>query len=463
MNHALDHALRQIEKLIIRDAEALDDPAERQAEFQRRLERTRRLAYALGSPHEGRPAIHIGGTSGKGSVAMICESILQAAGLRVGTHTSPYLQSPLEKVRVGGRLADAEQIIPLSESVLKAVEQVRAGAPDLGPPHYAEAWLALALRHFADQDCQADVIEVGMGGRYDSTNILTPRASAITTVHYDHVRVLGNTLPDIAFHKAGIIKPGIPAVAGEMPPEALAVIEQEVARQGARLIRVGRELSYHLIEVTAQGGRFDYSGLNMEIDDLRIGLLGEHQIANATVALAALELFSDATGVALDEAAIRAGLRQVHFAGRLEVMQEKPRVLLDGAHNEEKVGALVRALHALFERRRLIMVLGLLEAKNAGPILERLGMVADVIITTAPHVKGKPAIPPDEVARFVRQVGKCEVIANGEPLEAVEQALALAADDDLVVVTGSLYLIGTVRERWYPADQIVEARTMFPV
>jgi dihydrofolate synthase/folylpolyglutamate synthase len=462
LNSALTQALKRFEKLITRDAESLDDPQERQAEFQRRLERTRRLMAFLGDPQDRLDMIHIGGTSGKGSVAMMCEAILHASGARVGTHTSPYLQTPLEKVRVDGELAAAEEVIALTDTVMDGVGQLQAGAAYLGAPHYAEAWLGLALRHFADRGCKIGAVEVGMGGRFDCTNIVTPRVSVISTVHYDHTRVLGDTLAQIAYHKAGIIKPGVPVVVGEAPAEAMAVIEEEATRNGARLIRVGQDIHYRPIQISECGGRFDYRGLGVSFDDLTVGLRGAHQIANAAVALAALEICAQACGIDLDERAIREALAGVRFAGRLEMAQREPRVVLDGAHNEEKVGALVAALGEIFSYERMIMVLGMLETKNAAPILDMLAAPADVIVTTAPRVKGKPAIPADRLARMVRKTRACEAVTGKDPLGALKQALSMAAPGDLVVVTGSLYLIGTVRSHWHTVDEIVEKRTMFP-
>lgn len=458
---SLNQSLKRIENLITRPAESYDDPEERLAEFQRRLVRTRRLMTHLGDPQDALPTIHIGGTSGKGSVAILCESVLQALGLRVGTHTSPYLQTPLEKVRAGGRLVDAQTAAALAERVMGAVDALMREPEDLGHTHYAEAWLGLALRYFADMQCGAAVVEVGMGGRYDATNVIMPRVSVISTVHYDHMRVLGDTLEEIAYHKAGIIKPGVPVVIGHVPAAALPVITAEAHRCEARAVQLGREFSYEAIEVSQQGGRFSYRGLGLALDDIHLGLLGQHQFANASAALAAVELFAEAQGLALDEAAIREGLARARFAGRLEVMQDGPRVVLDGAHNEEKINALIAAVPQVFSYERLVLVIGMLETKAADPITGALARMADAIVTTSPRVKGKPALPADELAHIAREAGVHEVWAEGEPQAALERALAIAGPRDLVVVTGSLYLIGMLRSHWHPTAQVIAQRTMF--
>lgn len=462
MDTQLNQTLRRIESLITRPAESLDDPEERQAEFQRRLERTRRLMNELGDPQNAFDIIHIGGTSGKGSIAILCESMLRAMGRRVGTHTSPYLQTPLEKVRIDGRLISAGRAVALTDRVMEGVNTLLAQDGPLGKPHYAEAWLGLALRAFADAGCEVGIVEVGMGGRYDATNIVMPRVSVISTVHYDHTRVLGETLDAIAFHKAGIIKPGVPAVVGEVPQVAWEVIEQEASRRGARLVRLGRDVHYEPLELTQHGGRFNYHGLHLHLEDARLGLLGAHQLANASVALAAMEIYADAEGLALDEAQIREGLAAARFAGRLEVTQTDPLCVLDGAHNQEKISALLAAVPSIFDYERLILVLGLLEAKTVDPILLALAELADVVVTTSPSVKGKPALPAEDLAELAHRAGIAAVQAEPEPLAALEQALSLARPGDMVLVTGSLYLIGQVRSHWHRADEIVHQRTTFP-
>lgn len=462
MPDVLNQALKRIEALITRPAESVDDPDERQAEFQRRLERTRHLMATLGDPQAQLDIIHIGGTSGKGSVAMLCEAMLLEMGWHVGTHTSPYLQTPLEKVRVDGKLIVANDAITLVDEVVSAVKGLQAAEPELGNPHYAEAWLGLALRHFVNQECQLGVIEVGMGGRYDATNVVMPKVSVITTVHYDHTRVLGETLQEIAFHKAGIIKPGVPVIVGEVPDVAWEVIEAEAQRRGARVIRLGQDVTYEPVRISQAGGWFTYHGIDLDLENVELGLLGAHQFANATAALAALEVYAAAQGATLDEAALRAGLARARFAGRLEVMQHQPLAVLDGAHNQEKIDALLAAVPQVFDYKRLIMVLGMLEAKTIEPIMAALAETADMMITTHPQVKGKPALPAKELAELARQSGLAAAEAIEAPLDALRRALEIAEPGDMVLVSGSLYLIGQVRSHWHGREAIVAQHTMFP-
>jgi len=459
----LTQALKRVERLITREAELISsDPAEREAEFHRRLARTYHLMAALGNPQDAYHTIHIGGTSGKGSVAMICEAILRAAGQRVGTHTTPYLQTPLEKIRVDGALIASDEMVTLIEWLFQHIDQIHAERPDFETVHYAEAWLGLTLAEFARQGVDVGVVEVGMGGRFDSTNVLAPCVSVISTVHYDHMLVLGDTLEDIAYHKAGIIKENTPVVVGDLPPEALSVVARESRLHSAPMVRVGHEVRFEPLSITKEGGRFTYHGLNGSLPDLHLGLLGEHQFGNAAAALAALELYAEETDIPISEDAIRRGLAAARFAGRLEVAQESPMVVLDGAHNEEKIAALVAALPAIFASERLVMLVGMLRTKNELPMLHKLAGIADVVVTTAPTVRGKPASNPEELAAAARQAGVREAIADGNPVEALEKALALTGPDDVLCITGSLYLIGEVRSHWYPADQIVAQQTMFP-
>ena len=464
MESALPHAMRRIESLITRPAESLIDEAERQTEFQRRLERTRRLMSHLGNPQLPINLIHIGGTSGKGSIAMMCEAMLSAHDITVGTHTSPYLQTPLEKVRVNQRLIAAQDAVVLTDQIMAAVRYVQADAPELGAPHYAEAWLAIALKHFADRECQMGVVEVGMGGRYDATNIILPRVSAISTVHYDHVRVLGNTLTSIATHKAGIIKPGVPVVVGQLLPEAMEVISAEATLRGARMIRMGQEFDYTPVALGPTHGSMNFRGHLLQLDNLHVSLPGAHQFSNAAIAVSIMESLSESSGLNLDERAIREGLATVRFAGRTERMQEDPLVILDGAHNEEKISAIVETISNSINYDRLIIVLGMLEAKSADTIVEKLSSLASVVVTTSPNVKGKPAVPATDLATLIKQfeITHCEIHAVENPRDALSVALDHGRDDDLILVTGSLYLIGEVRSHWYDTQLIVHEQTMFP-
>ena len=452
-------ALEYLDSFIHGPAESLvpKDPSELHASRLRRLPRVSRFLELLGRPQDAFTTIHVGGTSGKGSTSILIGSILRAAGYRVGVHTTPYLQSPVEKLMVDGRYIHPEELATLVEEMRPVVAQMTHEGIH-GPPLYGDLWVGLTLAHFARRRVDYAVVEVGVGGRYDATNVLHPRVSVITNVSYDHVPTLGNTLEEIAWHKAGIIKPRTPAVTGITQPGPLAVVEREAQEQGARLWRLGREFSYQVKDVSRLGSVFDYHGPTANYYDLEISLLGAHQVTNAVLGLAALEALQG-QDVCIPEEAIRRGLRTASFPGRLELMQRRPLVVLDGAHNPEKARSLRLALEQLFlpHVQRLILVLGVLQVKDAAEILRELVPLSHLVIATAPQVVGKPAVEAADLAQEVQGMG-VSALCQPDPRAAVQQALEIADPDDLVCVTGSLYLVGQVRERWVKEEELLMTR-----
>ncbi|NDJ54889.1 MAG: hypothetical protein GYB68_17600, partial [Chloroflexi bacterium] len=303
------NAVQRLEGLIRGPAERHLTPQERKQAATQRLERTRYLLHRLGLAHINTDLIHIGGTSGKGSIATMCHAILlaqaQELGYSVGLYTSPYLQTATEKLRVDDALVSAEDFVALGESVLSQVDRVKLERLDLGDVQYTEAWLALVLSHFRQSEVRWAVIEVGMGGRHDSTNVIAPSVSVISSVHFDHLRALGPTLSDIAHHKAGIIKPGVPVVVGALRPDAAPVIERVASDQASRLLCAGTDFDVEVSHVERAYSIFDYRGLGFHLRDLRLNLGGLHQVSNAAIALAALETFAEVVGFTLTERAIR--------------------------------------------------------------------------------------------------------------------------------------------------------------
>ncbi len=426
-------------------------PEEHLARMRARIPRMRYLLRLLGDPHRRYQVLHVGGTSGKGSTCALLAAILQAAGYRTGRHTTPYLQSPLEKIVVDGQPISPGDFADLVARCRPAFEQVRASP--LGPPGYGEVWTALPLAHLAAAGVSWAVVEVDMGGRYDPTNLVEPTVAVITTVDYDHIVPLGETLAEIAWHKAGIIKPGIPAVTGANQPEVLAVLRDESERQAAPLLQVGKDTHYAIRKLDQEGGWFDFHGLDgTRWDNLHVSLLGAHQVANAAAALTTLQAAQRFADLDISEGAIRTGLTQARFPGRLEIVQRSPLVVLDGAHNPEKMDRLRQALTSLFTYKRLILVLGLITSKDLAGVVSRIAPLADRIIVTTARAPGKEPVAPAQIARFLRENGfpGDRVSCEPEPLRAVARALDLAHADDLVCVTGSLYLLGQVRGRWFP-------------
>lgn len=412
-----------------------DAQRDRRERAVRRLERTRQILNALGGPQHAYPTIHVTGTSGKGSTSAAIAAMLTAAGYRTGLRTSPYLQVATEKLQISHRLIDGVAFAAAVDEVFGAAEQL-----GLAPLVYTEAWAALSYLWFAQRQVDIAVIEVGAGGRFDTTNVITPDVSVITSVGMDHVVSLGPTLADIAWHKAGIIKRGRPVVIGDLRPEALTVVEHEAEALGAPILRA-----------------------NKPVAGLATGMMGAFQSANAAIALGVMDALRS-SGRVIPGAAEQCGLAAARLPGRLERMPGTgPGVWLDGAHNADKMQALVSSLDSLLEQKP-VMVVGALGSKDIGAMAGAIASTASAVISTEPHVFGKRALPAEDVAAALRAFGftgktECEP----EPLLAVSKAAAIGqARNEPVVVTGSLYLVGEVRRRWFPDDAIVNQRTPWP-
>jgi dihydrofolate synthase/folylpolyglutamate synthase len=386
---------------------------------------------ALGNPEKRYQTAHVAGTNGKGSVCSMTSSILTASGRRTGLYTSPPLEFFGERMRIDNALMPEEELPELLEKVL---ETVRAN-PALSGMTQFEIITAVAFLYFAREKADFAVIEVGMGGRLDSTNIITPGACAITNVSLEHAEQLGATETLIAREKAGIAKKGVPLATGAAG-EALKEISRVAKEVEAPLYVMGRDFA-----VEEKSGRYDYRGMNISLKDLELGLPGSYQKDNLAVALALVEGLVS-SGIAIDEEAIRSGLRNARWAGRLELFGKGPRILLDGAHNPHAAKALAKALESGFPRKRLILVLGILGDKDAVSIVRDLAPLADEIILT--RSDSRRALSPAELGALSEGVGvKAHV---SETLsDAYKAAMELAGKEDLVLITGSLTLVGQAR------------------
>ena len=437
-------------------------PAEIRARAEERLDRLRRFLAHLGDPHRAFPIVHVGGTSGKGSTATAIAAILGAAGYRVGLHTSPYLQAATEKLQVGGRLIAPGDFAGLVDEVLAA----RDAWPDGGALTYGEVWVALVAVHLARERVDIGVIEVGAGGRFDLTNVVTPSVSVVTTVGLDHTVTLGETIPEIAWHKAGIVKAGAPAITAARDPAALGPIAAEARAVGTPLTRVIAGETYAVVDVGPDGTRWRELGPDGRPGPEWPAPPGRFQATNAATAVAAVRALAG-RGFAIPEDAIRRGLAAARVPGRWERMPGAPRVVLDGAHNPDKVAAVARDLPDLLPRPaggRLILVLGAIEAKRYDEIVRILAPLADALIATSPSVLAKPGAAAADLASAARHGGFAGPLdVEPDPDLAVSAALAHAdRPGDAVLVTGSLYLIGNVRGRWYPDDAVVLGRSPWP-
>lgn len=403
------------------------------------LERINFLLRRLGDPHLSLPVVHVGGTNGKGSTAAMLASILQAAGYRTGLFISPHLHSYTERFTINGQAISPAAFAALVEEIKPVVEAMVAAGQE--PPTEFEFLTAMAFLYFLRQGVDLLVLEVGLGGDLDSTNVVPdPLVSIITNVGYDHMDRLGGTLTEIARAKAGIIKPGgyvVTAASGE----ALAVIEDRCREVQARLFPVFKETSWELHEDTPHGQYFTVSALGRTYPRLFLPLRGPHQLVNAATAILAGEVLGRYRGLTVTAEAVAQGLAGVRWPGRLEVVAANPTIVLDVAHNRDAALALRKAL-AQFRYRHLILVVALLGDKERETFMEILAPLAKAVVVTRPL--SPRAGTWEEVAAFARRHTR-EVYLEQEIAAALAKARALAEPPDLILVTGSFYMVGEAR------------------
>jgi dihydrofolate synthase/folylpolyglutamate synthase len=405
-----------------------------------KLRRAEELLARIGSPHRVIPTVLIAGTKGKGSTAAMMASILQNAGFRVGLYTKPHLVDYRERVRVDGILITPAELVETVETLVPHIEAM-APLPD-GPPSYFEASVAVAFRHFARHNVDIALVEVGLGGRLDATNVADPIISVITPVSYDHMHVLGTTLEAIAREKAGIIRQDGLVISAPQAPEALAAIIDICVRDGAELRLVHELMHWKPVGGSLHEQTFTLRSPLQDYGRLRMPLIGAHQMVNAATGVAALEGLGE-RGFRVTREDVAAGLASLSWPARVEVVGEHPYVVVDVAHNPASLAALRETLEALFPGRRIILVFGMVATHDHHASTSLIAPLADTVIVTTPHhLKPLPAaVLAEQVRRFTPRV---EVIEDREA--AAEAALALAAPDDVVVVTGSFFLVGDVRE-----------------
>lgn len=408
------------------------------------LERIRILCGKLGDPQIAFPSIHITGTNGKTSTARMAASILEVGGRKVGRYTSPHMQKITERISINGRIIAEEDFAAFMKRIVPAVEETDAETGD--PLTYFEISTALAFLYFSRRRVEVGVVEVGLGGRWDATNLVDSRVQVVTGVSLDHVAELGGTLVEIAREKAGIIKEGSTVISAVGDPEALDLIADACEERDSDLKLLGRdfELLYNLtygIDTGRIGQALGIKGLLREYPDLFIPLLGEHQAINACCAVAACEAYAGSLAE-LSSTEVEAGLRRVKSPGRLEVVSLHPLVLLDGAHNPEGASRLARVIRNDLDYEKLILVIGILEDKDVKKILEILLPLASTVIVT--QSSDERAMPARKLEQTIRRLGyDCVVVEKVG--EAVRFARTLAAVTDMVCVTGSLYTVGEAR------------------
>ena len=402
-----------------------------------KLDRMFALMESLGNPQSKYPIIHVAGTKGKGSTSALCAAALQAAGYKVGLYTSPHLLDYVERIQINGAPISHEQLIELVEEIKPHVAKIEMLTT-------FEITTALAFLAFGKYGVNAAVFEVGLGGRLDATNIVTPKVSVITSLSYDHTAVLGNTLTLIAGEKAGIIKDGVPVVSSPQKDESLAVLERVAALKNSSLTLIGRDVNFELIESSLEGQRLKVEGqrLNLQPVTFDIPLLGKHQIENAATAYAALK----ASGIPITDEQIQKGFSQVQWRARFEIARREPPVIFDSAHNQDSFAKLSETLETYFPGKKVYLIFGASEDKNIpGMFAELRSKIEKIIITRADHPR---ALEVEKIQQLAEQAG-----VESEAVTPVKSALARALelsskDGSIVLSAGSMFVTAEVMSAW---------------
>ena len=398
------------------------------------------ILQRLGSPHHAFASVHIAGSKGKGSTAAMVAAVLERAGFRTGLFSSPHLVSIRERTQINRQWISPDDFATLVAELRDRVDRLsdRQTGRQLT---FFEFNTALSFLHFARQQVDVAVVEVGLGGRLDTTNVLTPKVAAITPIELEHTQILGHTLAAIAREKAGIIKPESCVVSAAQAPEVIEVIEQRCQAQQATLAVAGREFHSDIVASSSAGSTFAFRGFGHHWRDLQLPLLGRHQVGNASVALAIIaRLISQGWTMTADH--IAQGLSHVQWEGRLEILDRRPWIVCDGAFTVAAAQHLRHALTELFDYQRLWLVLGLSADKNLSGIVENLGTLAHEVMVTP--FQNPRSCDPQQLAAAVRRQGVPVRIAP-DPVTALAWARAVAAPDDLICIAGSLYLLGEIK------------------
>lgn len=431
-------AVKRLEGTITPQGYMTSTTADQQQFF---LDRTQRFFDTLGNPEKGFKIIHITGTSGKGSTTAMTYQSLLAGNKTVGCYTSPYVSTIIENIEANGFCIDPNDFARITNATLDIVDTIRAHEPKW-VPSYGEIIFGIAMQYFKEQNVEWVVIEVGCGGRFDKTNVVpAPVAVGITSVGYDHTDILGNTLESIAWHKSGIIKRGTGSVWSTEPNTAIqAVLNREAE---------ACDITIHYKEAAQD--------TDEPIETFETTMPGNHQQKNAWLAA------NLCRSAGISEEAIATGIARAQLPARLEKMQSSPTVIIDGAHSEPKIKALVETLQSFRPFERLILVFTAKETKDLDHILDILLPHADIVIPTEFHLPGFSSFACTDIATHIKEKQPhIECAPEPDAQKAIEHALAIATPHDLIISTGSLYLAGKVRKHWISEDQILTQRTVFP-
>ena len=411
------------------------------------LSRVQRVLARLGDPQQRFASVHVAGTKGKGSVAAMCASVLRSAGLRTGLYTSPHLQDYAERIQVDGIPIPHDDLIDLVDEIKSNI----AASPEITT---FEITTALALLYFSRLNVDVAVLEVGLGGRLDATNVCEPDVTVITSISYDHTYLLGDTLAEIAAEKAGIIKPGIPLVLSPQVPEARESILRIAEERSAPVFEIGKDYLFHPLDKSLSGQGIEvWAAPATEQDssqvDLSIPLLGDHQLVNAATAYATMMVAKE-NGIKVSASGIKEGFKSVHWPGRFELLRQDPALIIDSAHNRDSAQKLYRVLEDNFPGQKVVLVFGASEDKDIKGMLSELKpAVHKVVMTQSTHPR---AADPEDLAAIAEQLN-CHAIARGSVEAGMEEAERLADGQRIILVTGSIFVAAAARSVWMAAER----------
>ena len=407
------------------------------------LDRMRNLLKKIGNPHEAFRSVHVAGTKGKGSTSLMIAAMLRACGYKVGIYTSPHLVDVRERIVINGEMisvADFARLVRQIEPVVRKLKPM---------PTYFDTLTAIAFKHFAEQKVDIAVVETGLGGRLDSTNVIKPEVTAITSISKDHMQQLGNTLAKIAEEKAGIFKPGVPAVTVTQDPSVEPVLQRIAQKVGAPLDVCGKSIEFsYRFESSRMLGRHNRVCLTTatsKFEHLAVPLFGEHQAINCGLALAVIDKLKG-RGIPIDDAKAMEGLAKTTIEGRMEMISQTPKVIVDGAHNAASIDAMMKAIGQHIPYDSMVVIFGCCSDKDVDGMLERITSGADkVIFTRVNNIRS--ADPHELAARYVEVYGKMAQVA-----ETLADALSIAhratTKEDLICITGSFYLVGEAKKHF---------------
>jgi dihydrofolate synthase / folylpolyglutamate synthase len=407
------------------------------------LMRMNHLLEKLGNPHQKRKTVHIGGTNGKGSTVTYLRNVLQEAGYTVGTFTSPYFERFNERISINGEPVSDEDLTLLVDKIKPIAESMEQS--EWGGPSEFEVITAMSFYYFAElKPVDLVLYEVGLGGRLDSTNVITPMLSVITSIGMDHMQFLGNRMEDIAFEKAGIIKPNVPVISGVHQPEAVKVIEETALEMKSDLFQLGQDFSVKRIALLEKGERFEYISL-LQHDTFELSMIGNHQINNAAIAIKAIDLLVKNQEMKIAPEHIKAGLKRASWPGRMEALSDIREIYIDGAHNPEGVAALVKTIKDRFLHKRVTVLFSALHDKELKPMITQLEEAVDSIGFTSFDFPRVASV--EELYEVSSHPNKAEV-HNWK--DYLENKISSMQEDEVLLITGSLYFLSEVKPYLLP-------------